>query len=168
MKALWWIHFVIGLLAIGYGAIVLRGVLRVKLSCNRVVQFLRYSLIASLAGLLPLTSHLSPIQIICMLSVYCSGAVVLAWRKFRLAGMWRPVFAFLVVAVLYLNIVAVSIRVYGPSSLIALRSAKPGLNFESAQFFFASVFVVLGVLAIRCVTLTKQANADRAASYTAG
>src|SRR5208282_5751839 len=103
MTTFGWIHILLGLLAIGSGAIVLHGVLKVELSRNRVTQFLRYSLVASVAGLLPLTPHLSPIQGICMLSVYCAGAVVLAWRKFRLAGLWRPVFAFFLVAVLYLN-----------------------------------------------------------------
>jgi len=149
MKILGWIHVVLGLLAIGSGAIVLRGVLRVALSGNRVVRFLRYSLIASLAGLLPLTGQLSPIQGICMLSVYCSGAVVLAWRKFRLAGLWRPVFAFFIVAVLYLNVVSVSIRLLKHSPLFAMASTESGPRFISAQFFFASVFAMLGVLAVR-------------------
>ncbi|MGO9339206.1 MAG: hypothetical protein ACLPY1_17055 [Terracidiphilus sp.] len=149
MKILGWIHVVLGLLAIGSGAIVLSGVLKVALSGNRVVRFLRYSLIASLAGLLPLTRHLSPMQGICMLSVYCSGAVVLAWREFRLAGLWRPVFAFFIVAVCYLNVVSVSIRLFKDSLLFAIASAESGARFEIAQFFVASVFAVLGVLAVR-------------------
>jgi hypothetical protein len=149
MKILGWIHVLLGLLAIGSGAIVLRGVLRVALSGNRVVRFLEYSLIASLAGLLPLTSHLSPIQGICMLSVYCSGAVVLAWRKFHLAGLWRPVFAFFVVAVLYLNVVSVSIRLFAFSALFAMSPAESVSRFEIAQFCFASVFALLGMRAVR-------------------
>jgi hypothetical protein len=149
MKILWWIHVVLGLLAIGSGAIVLRGVLKVTLSGDRVVRFLRYSLIASLAGLLPLTSHLSPIQGICMTSVYCSGVVVLAWRKFRLAGLWRPVFAFFIVAVLYLSIVFVSMRLFVLSALFTMPPTKSSALFEIAQLFFASVFAALGVLAVR-------------------
>ena len=69
MKIVEWIQVVLGLLAIVSGAIVLRGVLSVALSGHRVVRFLECSLVASLAGLLPLTRHLSPIQGICMLSV---------------------------------------------------------------------------------------------------
>jgi hypothetical protein len=149
MNTLGWIHVVLGLLAIGSGAIVLHGVLRVALSCNCVVRFLRYSLIASVAGLLPLSRHPSPIQGICMLSVYCVGAVVLAWRKFHLAGLWRPVFAFLIVAVLYLNVLSVSIRLFELSSLFAMAPTESGPCFEIAQLLFASVFAVLGLLAVR-------------------
>jgi hypothetical protein len=149
MKMLGWIHVVLGLLAIGSGAIVMRGILRVALSGDRVVRFLRYSLLASLTGLLPLPPQLSPIQVICMLSVYCSGAVVLAWRKFHLAGLWRPVFAFFIVAVLYLNIVSVAMRLFEHSALFAMASTASGQILEIAQFLFASVFTVLGVLAVR-------------------
>ena len=59
MKILGWIHVVLGLLAIGSGAIVLRGVLRVALSGHRVVRFLRYSLIASVGR--PPASNPSPL-----------------------------------------------------------------------------------------------------------
>ena len=47
-----------------------------------------------------------------MLSVYCSGAIVLAWRRFHFAGLWRPVFAFMIVAVLFLNVDSVAIQVF--------------------------------------------------------
>jgi hypothetical protein len=149
MEILGWIQVVLGLLAIGSGAVVLRGVLRVSLSGNRVVWFLRCSLIAALAGLLPLTRHLSPVQGICMLSVYCAGAVVLAWRKFCLAGLWRPVFAFFIVAVLYLNVVSVSLLLGQHSAVLAMASTEAVSRLEIAQFFFASVFAVLGVQAVR-------------------
>ena len=149
MKIFEWIQVVLGLLAIGSGAIVLRGVLRVALSGHRVVRFLECSLIVSLAGLLPLTPHLSPIQRICMLSVYCSGGVVLAWRKFHLAGLWRPVFAFFVVAVLYLNVVSLSILLFKHSPLFAMASTESGSRFEITQLCFASVFAVLGMLTVR-------------------
>ena len=149
MRILEWIQAVLGLFAIGSGAIVLRGVLGVGLSGHRVVRFLECSLIASLAGLLPLTRHLSPIQGICMMSVYCAGAVILVWRKFHLAGLWRPVFAFLIVAALYLNVVFVSIRFLNPSPLSSMAATGAGLRFQIAQFVFASVFAVLGVMSVR-------------------
>lgn len=149
MNILGGIQVVLGMLAIGSGAIVLRGVLRDALSGNRVAWFLRYSLIAGMVGLLPLTSHISTTQGICMLSVYCSGAVVLAWRKFRLAGLWRSVFAFSIVAVLYLNVVFVSIRLFTYSAQFAMASKEFVSRFEIAQFCFASVFAVLAVLAVR-------------------
>jgi hypothetical protein len=149
MTILGWIQVVFGLLAIGTGAIVLRGVLRVTLSGHRLVRFLRWSLLASVAGLIPLTRHLTPIQGICMLSVYGSAAIVLAWRKFHLAGLWRPVFALSIVAVLYLNVVSMSIRLFNYYPLFSMESMDYGSRFAVAQFFLASVFAVLGVLAVR-------------------
>ena len=149
MIILGWIQVVLGLLAIASGAIVLRGVLKVALGGNRVVWFLRFSLIAAVAGLLPLPRYFSTIQGICMLSVYCSGAVVLAWRKFHLIGIWRPVFAFFIVALLYLNVVFVSIRLFALSPLFAIASTESGSIFDVAQLCLASVFAMLGVLAAR-------------------
>jgi hypothetical protein len=150
MNIFGWIQIVLGLLAIGSGAIVLRGVMRGALSRSRLAWFLRFSLFAALAGLLPLSRHLSPVQGICMLSVYCTGAVVLAWRNFHLAsGLWRSVFAFFIVAVLYLNVISVAIRLFMYSAQFAMASTESGLRFEIAQVCFASVFAVLGVLAVR-------------------
>ncbi len=154
MKVYGWIQVVLGLLAIGSGAMALRGMLRDMLSGHRVVRFLECSLIASLACLLPLTRHMLPIQGICMLSVYCAGGAVLAWRKFRLAGMWCPIFALSIVAVLYLNVVSVSIQVFHHSPSFAMVASEPGSHFKIAQFFLASAFAALGVLSVRHVQRT--------------
>ena len=143
------IQVALGLLAIGSGAIVLNGVLKVTLSGRRVVRFLECSLIASVAGLLPLTRHLSPIQGICMLSAYCAGAAVLAWRKFHLVGLWRPVFAFFIVAVLYLNVVCLSIQLFNHSHLIAMAATESGSRFGIAQLLLASAFFALEVMSVR-------------------
>lgn len=149
MKIFEWIGIVLGLLAIGAGAIVLRGVLKVALNGNWVVRFLRFSLFASLIGLLPLTRHLSPAQEICMLSVYCSAGIVLAWRRFHLAGLWRPVFALSIVAVLYLNVVSMSIRLFNYSPLASMESIDSSSRFLIAQSLLALVFAVLGVRALK-------------------
>jgi len=148
MEFLEWVQVLCGLWAIGSGANVLHGVLKVKLRWNRVVRFLRFSLITSMVGLLPLSRHFAPIQGICMLSIYCAGTAVLAWRKFYLAGLWRPVFAFFIVCVLYLNVVSVSIRVFSFAPALAEASLKSGSLFEMVQILLASVFAVLAVRAV--------------------
>jgi hypothetical protein len=84
-----------------------------------------------------------------MLSIYCAGVVALVWRKFRLAGFWRPVFAFSIAAVLYLNVVSGSIQLFNLSPLFAIAATESGSPFEIAQFFFASAFAELEVLAVR-------------------
>jgi phosphoglycerol transferase MdoB-like AlkP superfamily enzyme len=149
MKTLEWIQVVFGLLAIGFGAAVLRGILRVKLSYKWPVLFLKCSLIASIAGLLPPGHQLSPIQALCMLSVYCSGVAVLAWLRFDLAGIWRTVFAFLMTVVLYLNIVSLSIQLFKQSPLLASAAMSPYPSFEITQVLLAALFAFMGVMVLR-------------------
>jgi hypothetical protein len=149
MKILDWILVVFGLLAIGSGAVVLCGILRVKLSGKWAVRFLECSLIASVAGLLPAGHQLSPIEIACMLSVYCSGAVVLAWLRFDLAGPWRTVFAFLITVVLYLNVVSLSIQLFKHSPVLASAAMSPYPPFEIMQVLLVAFFTVMGVMVLR-------------------
>jgi hypothetical protein len=86
MNVLGWIQVVLGLLAIGSGAIVLRGVLRVALNGSRVIRFLEYSLIASVAGLLPITGHLSPTQGICLHGA--SSTLLAGGARSSLSSLW--------------------------------------------------------------------------------
>lgn len=149
MKAIEYIRIVFGLLAIGSGAIVLHGVFRKALRCRRTVRFLEFSLMASIAGLLPLTHRLTPLQATCMLSVYCSGVVVLACQKFRLAGLWRPFFAFFIAMILYLNVVSLSIQLFNHALLFMTATAKAHTHFEITQLLLAVFFAVMGVIAVR-------------------
>ena len=149
MQVFGWISAGFGLLAIGYGTIVLRGIMRRSLRGKVVIRFLRWSLLASVAGLLPPSRHLAPIQEVCMLSVYCSATVVLAWLKFDLLGIWRTVFAFFATVVLYLNVVSLSILMFTHSPLLTLPSAAFGPSFEITQLCLAAIFALLSVLAVR-------------------
>jgi len=148
MRILAWISVCLELLAIGYGAIVLRGILRRSLSRAWVVKFLRWSLLASIAGLLPPVRHFAPIQGVCMLSVYCSGGAILAWLQFRLAGIWRPVFAFLMTTVLYLNTVSISLQMFKHCPFFTAGSIAFSSCCEITQVCFAVTFAVLSVLAV--------------------
>jgi len=149
MSIIAWIGIGFGLMAFGYGAVVLRGIRRRSLSRRWVVRFLRWSLLASIAGLLPPGRHLALIQEVCMLSVYCSGGAVLAWLYFRLAGLWRPVFAFFITTVLYLNTVSISIQLFKHSPLLTAGSIASGTCFEITEVCLAVIFAVLSVLAVR-------------------
>ena len=162
MKMVEWIQIVVGLFAIGTGAIVVRGVLKITLNSSLVIQFLDCSLIASVVGLLPLSRHLSTIQGICMASVYCAAIVFLAWHRFHLAGVWRPVFAFAVVAVLYLNVVSMSIQLLQHSSLSSA-AAGTGTHPGPVQLLITLAFAPLGALAVqRCHALqTSGARHNR-------
>lgn len=149
MNVLVWINLAFGVLAVVYGAIVLRGVLRGTLRWKWPTRFLACSLLACLTSLLPFTLHLAPIQQICMVSVYCSAAAMAAWLKFHLIGIWRPVFAFSVTAVLYLDLLSGSVQLFTKSRLFATALARPFSAIQVIQFVFTVLFAVLGVLVVR-------------------
>lgn len=149
MNTLVWINFAFGVLSVVYGAIVLHGVLRGTLRYKWPTRFLACSLLASLAGLLPFTFRLAPIQQICMVTVYCSAVAIAAWLKFHLIGIWRPVFACSVTAVLYLDVLAGSVQLFANSRLFATALAGRFSALQFIQFAFTALFGVLGVLVVR-------------------
>jgi hypothetical protein len=144
-----WINLAFGLLAAFAGVIVLRGVFRRTLSSAATVRFLRWSLVASLAGLMPLTRHLTPVQQTCIVSVYCSGAAIIAWLKFGLVGWSRRTFALSVTGILYFDVVFVATRVFRNPPLFTAPLANPLPFFQFVQILFAVAFIVLGLLAVR-------------------
>lgn len=83
---------------------VLKGLLTTDLIEAAAARFFKYSLVASLTGLLVPFHHLTETQEASMLSVYASGAAILAWRRFQLTGVWSSVFAVCTDIVLYVNV----------------------------------------------------------------
>ncbi len=149
MNIFGWINGAFGFFAALAGVIVLRGVFHRRLSSASTVRFLRWSLIASLAGLMPPTRHLAPVQQICILSVYCSGAAIVAWLRFDLLGRWRRIFALSVTAVLYFDFASISANLF-KRSLLFTPSTAPSLSlFQLVQILFATGFIVLGILAVK-------------------
>lgn len=143
------INLAFGFLAGLAGVNVLRGVFRRSLSSASTVRFLMWSLVASLAGLLPLTRHLTPLHRICILSVYCSGAAIVAWLRFGLLRHSRRIFAVSVTTVLYFDVAFVATRIFRNPPLFTAPIAQPLPFFQLVQFLFAAAFIVLGILAVR-------------------
>ena len=84
-----------------------------------------------------------------MVSVYCSGAAIVAWLKFGLVGRWRGIFALSVTAVLYFDCGFVLTRLFRNSLLFAPSPAQSFSTFQLVQFLFATGFIVVGILAVR-------------------
>ena len=87
------VYFLCDLFAIGLGAKVLFWLLSGELLENAAVHFLRLVLATSIVGLLFPSHHLPYTRGISMLSIYVSGASILAWRKFHLTGIWYRIFS---------------------------------------------------------------------------
>ena len=151
MNVFGWINLAFGFLAAASGVIVLRGVFHRPLSSASTVRFLALSLVACLAGLMPMTHHLTPVQKICIGSIYCSAAAIAAWLEFGLEGPWRLIFALAVTAVLYFDLVFVATWLFGTPPLFTAPVVNPLPFVQFVQILFATAFVVLGVLAaLKC------------------
>lgn len=144
-----WANLAFALLAVTAGFAVLGGVFHTRLSRASTLRFLMLSLLASLAGLMPLARHISPIQIVCMVSTYCSAAAVVAWLKFGLMGRSRRVFAFSITAVLYFDFIFVFTWIFGNPPLFTVPLAQPVPFLQWLQIVFAAGFAVLCALAVK-------------------
>jgi hypothetical protein len=150
LNILTFIHIVLSLFAICAGTEVLFGLLAGKLVEKWTVFYFRCSLAASVSGLL-LSVHLfSRTQWLAMASVYVSGAAILGWRKFHLAGAWRSICAFSCTTVLCLNILLLTTQAF--EHVPALKVLAPTLSestFIASQLLEALFIVVLGLVAVR-------------------
>jgi hypothetical protein len=155
MNIFGWVNLAFGLLAASAGVIVLRGIFHARLSSASTVRFLRWSLVASLAGLMPLTHHLTAVQQVGILSVYCSGAAIIAWLRFDLRGCSRRIFAVSVTAVVYFDLVFVFTRIFRNPPLFTVRLAQPLPFFQLVQILFAAAFFGLGMLAVRACRFAR-------------
>ena len=149
MNVFRWVNLAFGILGASTGVIALRGVIQTRLSSASVVRFFRWSLIASIAGLLPVARHIAPLQQICIISVYCSAAAVICWRKLCLVGRARQIFAACVTAVLYFDFGYVFTWIFKNPPLLTVPLAQPLPPFQVLQILFAFAFIVIGVLAVR-------------------
>jgi hypothetical protein len=150
LRALTFLHVVFALIAIASGPIVLGGLLTQELLQKWAVRFLRFSLAASVIGLLfpfdqPLPTHWAS-----MLSVYLAGAAILAWRKFHLAGVWSSIFAMSISFVLSLDVLAVMLQVFKHIPLLmTLASTRSGLSFMIIELAVMMPFVIYGIVAAK-------------------
>jgi hypothetical protein len=150
LSILTFLHVVSALLAIDFGAIVLVGILTRELPNKWAVLFLRCSLITSLTALLFPFHPFIPTHWAYMLSVYLSGAAVLAWRKFHFAGVWSSIFAMSIPIILYLDVLAVIIQIFKHiPSLMALAPTLSESPFIVTEFVVLMPFAMYGILAAR-------------------
>jgi hypothetical protein len=151
LSILTFLHVASALVAIGFGAIVLVGILTRELLNKWPVRFLKCSLVTSVTGLLFPFHQFLPTHWAYMLSVYLSGAAVLAWRKFHFAGVWSSIFAMSIPIVLYLDVLAVIVQVFKHTP--SLTALAPTLS-ESP--FLVTEFVVLMPFAMYAIVAAKR------------
>lgn len=149
------------LISIGFGAMVLFGLLSGKLLDKWATLFLRYTLVMSIAGLLFSLHDSTFVQRYSMLTVYVSGTAILAWRKFHLSGIWRSIFALTITIVLYLNVVVAIDQAFDQILRFAgLTPPQSELTTRATQFIVMLLFAMIGIFAVQRFQ-DKSANSVR-------
>ena len=152
LSILTFLHVVSALVAIGFGAIVSVGILRRELLNKWPVRFIECSLVTSVTGMLFPFHQFLPTHWSYMLSVYLSGAAVLAWRKFHFAGVWSSIFAMSIPIVLYLDVLAVIVQVFRRiPSLMALAPTLSESPFLVTEFVALMPFAIYSIVAVKAV-----------------
>jgi hypothetical protein len=137
-------------IAIGAGIVVLFGLLTGELLGKWATLFLRYTLVASVFGLLFPVHDFALVQKCSMVAVYSSGMAILAWRKFHLSGMWRSIFPFTISIVLYLNVVVpIDHALDHIFRFTGLTPPQSELTSRATQFLVMLLFAVIGVVAAK-------------------
>jgi hypothetical protein len=150
LSILTFLHVASALVAIGFGTIVLAGILTRELLNKWAVRFLKCSLITSVTGLLLPFHQFLPAHWAYMLSVYLSGAAVLAWRRFHFAGIWSSIFAMSIPMVVYLDLLALIVQVFMHiPSLMALAPTLSESPFLVTEFVVLMPFATYGIVAAK-------------------
>lgn len=138
------VHVIFGAVGIGAGAWIVFGFLTGKSLKRWPIVFLKCSLVASATRLLFSFHHFLPTHWAAMSGIYISGIAVLAWCKYRLAGIWALVFALSTMLVLCLNILVVIAHVFEK-----LVPTQPRLLFLITELMAMLFFAGLDLLIVR-------------------
>lgn len=146
LNILVFIHIAFCCAAIWSGGAVLADLITVRFVGPHVVWYLRCSLGSNIAILLLRPYRVAAAQAVAMAAVYGAGLAFLAWRRFHLHGAWRNVFVVTLAAILYLNLLAFSIQVFGRDGLIAVVGPT---TFLISQFLLLAAISSFGILAAK-------------------
>jgi len=107
-----YVHIVSGVIAISAGTWVLFGILAGKLFKKWAAVFLKCALVASATGLLFPFHHFLFSHWVALSAVYVSAVAVLAWRKYRLVGLWALFFALSAMLVFCFDVLVVITHIF--------------------------------------------------------
>jgi len=160
------IHVVFGLIVIGVGAALLLRMLTEEFFEKWAVIFLKSSLAAGVTGLLFPIHHLQLTHVAAMFGIYLSGAAILAWRRFQLAGAWALVFALSIILLVAINTfvaIAHAFRFVPALKTLAPTQSEPAFLF--AELVVALPFVALGIFAV-CRFCSQPAHSSLGSKAT--
>jgi hypothetical protein len=132
------VHILFGLIGLGAGVIVLFGMFAGVQIDRWSAIFLKCALAVGVTGLLFPAHCFLPTHRAAMLEIYASAMAVLAWRRYRLAGVWALIFALSIIVTLCLDILVVIAHIFD-----YLPVFKILVPTESKQLFLITELVVM-------------------------
>jgi ABC-type multidrug transport system permease subunit len=132
------IHVVISLVAIASGLVVLIGLLSARRMKAMTAVFLLFTAATNVTGFLFPIKGLTPALILGLISSVVLLLALAALYRFRLRGIWRPIYAISAVAVLYFNVFVLIVQSF--QKLPALHGVSPNI----AQGVALVLFVLSG------------------------
>jgi hypothetical protein len=156
------VHILFGLIGIGAGTVVLLGMFTGELLDKWSAIFLKCALAVSVTGLLFPLHHVLPTHWAAMLEIYVSGVAILAWRRFRLAGIWAPAFALSMIFTLCLNILVAIAHVFDYLPVFEmLAPTQPKLLFLITESMVMLLFAGLGIFTVKRYRNRPTSSTDR-------
>lgn len=150
LTALTLIHTMISIVAIAAGIATIADMLRDRDSAGLTTSFLFTALLTSLTGFLFPFSVFLPSHGTGIVALLVLAATLPARYYFRLAGVWRPIYAAGAVASLFLLVFVAVAQVFAKvPALQALAPTQSEPPFLIAESITLAIFVVIGILAVR-------------------
>ena len=150
MSPLLFVHVVLSLIGIATGVVVLYGLLNDKPHRGWTAAFLATTVLTSVTGFPLPATQLLPSHIVGVLSLVLLAAAIGALYGYHLAGAWRWIYVVCAVTALYFNVFVGVVQSFQKLSFLTpLAPTQSEPPFLIAQLLVLSLFIVLGILAVR-------------------
>jgi hypothetical protein len=144
------VHVAISLIAIGSGIVVLLGMLGGKRLDPWTALFLLFTALTSLTGFGFPSDHVSPAQILGILSLITLAVAIPARYVFHLASGWRITYVVTAMIALYFNCFVLVVQSFEKIAFLkALAPTQSEAPFKIAQLLLLIIFIGLTIMAAR-------------------
>ena len=134
------IHVLISLVGIVTGLVLLLALMSGRNPGNWAAWFLTFTVLTSVTGFFFHNDHLTPAQIVGIISLVALALAIYALYGRGLAGIWRGAYVVTITLALYLNIFVLVVQSF--QKIPPLRAIAPG-NPPSGPVFMVTQLVVL-------------------------
>jgi hypothetical protein len=151
-------HVLISLIGIGTGLVLLLALMGGRNPGNWAALFLLFTVLTSVTGFFFHNDHVTPAQIVGVISLIALALALYGLYGRGLAGIWRGIYVASATLALYLNVFVLVIQAFlkiPPLHAIAPGIPPSGPAFLVTQLVVLIAFIVSGLIAWRAFKLLK-------------